>query len=63
MADYAQLFQNKAPYSTTALLRKYGENPRRKVLGLLDALNEIDRQEVKRMVQTRLGTYKPKPKQ
>jgi len=58
MADYLQLFKNKAPNSTTALLRKYGENPRRKVVGLISALNEIGRQEAMRWLQIRLGVYK-----
>lgn len=60
MNDYQQLFKYKFPHSTEALLRKYGENPRRRVKILVDALRMLGRQEVMKWLQTKLGLYKKK---
>jgi len=58
MMEYQQLFRDKEPHSTEALLRKYGENPRRGVHILVEALRFLGHQEVMRWLQLKLGIYK-----
>lgn len=60
MSDYQQLFKDKYPHSTEALLRKYGENPKRQVMILVEALRVLGRQEVMKWLQIKLGIYKKK---
>ena len=58
MNEYQQLFRDKYPHSTEALIRKYGENPKRRVHILVDALRVLDREEAMRWLQVKLGIYR-----
>ena len=57
LSDYLQLCKDKYPHCTEALLKKYAENPKRKVYNLVDALYYLGRQEVMRWLQVKLGIY------
>ena len=58
MNDYQQLFKNKYPNCTEALIRKYGENPKRRVISLIGALRALNWQDVMQWLQVKLGVYK-----
>lgn len=60
MDDYLQLFKDKHPHSTEALIRKYGENPKRRVNILVEALRMLCHQEATGWLQLKLGIYKKK---
>ena len=49
---------HKSPHSTEALLRKYGENPKRRVQTLLEALRMLGRQEAMKWLEIKLGIYR-----
>ena len=57
MNDYQQLFKVKYPRCTEALIRKYGENPKRRVISLIGALRVLNRQDVMKWLQVKLGIY------
>ena len=51
MNDYQQLFKDKYPHCTKTLIRKYGENPKRNVNGLIGALRKLNRQDAMECLQ------------
>ena len=51
MNDYQQLFKNKYPHCTKALIRKYGENLKRDVNSLISALYVLNRQDAVECLQ------------
>ena len=51
MNNYQQLFKDKYPHCTEALVRKYGENPKRNVNSLIGALRKLNRQDIVKYLQ------------